>query len=146
MNVQLSGNSRLPRSVTVTTEHRHAVATRTATMRPPGFAAEEEHKMLVVAFFSWLAGWIILNSGWSTSSLGYPLMVVGMLLPLVPAIARIRVYRQSEQIRLAIAALEAQGKGRTGRGLVYELNSSDYADSPALSGSRVTASQTARCK
>jgi hypothetical protein len=92
----------------------------------PIFTAEEEHKILVTGVFSVLIGWIILNSGWAAQQVGIPLMAIGLLLPLLPFIAQYRTVRQGHQAQLAMARLEAEGKGRTGRGLVYELNSQDY--------------------
>lgn len=126
MNVQLASDPRMPRSLKVERRQTIAAPRAAALARHPGLTSEQEHKILVVAFFSFLAGWIISNAGWSTSAVGYPLMVLGLLLPLVPAYAQLRSIRRANQTRRAIVALEAQGKGRTGRGLVYELHSRDY--------------------
>lgn len=132
MNVQLTGNRPTHRPATEAPEHvrvarAYDVSLGSTTANRLALTAEHDHKWYSAGVFYLMAGWIILNSGWSTDGLGYPLMLVGLLLPLVPVMVAQLANRKAQAAQQLLATSELEARKRTGRGLVYELNSRDYS-------------------
>lgn len=134
MNVQLTGNrptqspadEAAERPKTSTRAYEITVGSTVANRL--ALTSEHDHKWLSAGIFYLMAGWIILNSGWSTAPLGYPLMVVGVLLPLIPVTVGYLSNRRAQQAQLQVATSELEARKRSRRGLVYELNSRDYTN------------------
>ena len=127
MNVQTTQNPATSRPANRADRARIMSPAHDIPPRPAATAAPSEQKWLATGIFYLLAGWIILNSGWSTQELGYPLMVIGVILPMVPVIAHHRALRAAQAAQLAVATSEIEARKLARKALVYELRSQDYS-------------------
>jgi hypothetical protein len=134
MNVQLTGNPATTRPSHRKVEELNTLSSMSSgTVAPKPMAArlalavQDEQKWLATGLFYLLAGFIIANSGWATQQLGYPLMVIGLLLLPVPVLIKSRAAHEAKQTQAVLALGKAAGTKRVGRGLVYELHSKDYS-------------------
>ena len=133
MNVQLTGNPGTNRPRTRTAERVQV------SVRPPEAAAstpiaerfalavQDQQLWLASGLFGLVAGWIIINSGWSADKLGYPMMLLGLLLPLVPFVAQYRANRAIPVAPFVPFSRDSETGQISARRQVYDLNSADYS-------------------
>ncbi len=90
--------------------------------------SRDEHKWLAVGLFAMVAGWIVVNSGWAAEKSGYPMMLFGLILPVVPYLIQHYLGRQLQirQVQQTLAMCEARATRQGNNALVYELRSSDF--------------------
>lgn len=91
-------------------------------------ATQDQQKWLATGLFYMMAGWIIVNSGWATEGLGYPLMLIGLLLPPAPYIIQHYLGRaiHVQQAQKTLARCEVRATRQGNNSLVYEIRSRDY--------------------
>lgn len=127
MNVQTTQKPATSRPAAKVDRPRIMSACHDIPPRPVTTAAPNEQKWLATGIFYLMAGWIILNSGWSTQELGYPLMLIGLVLPMVPVVSQFRAVRAAQAAQLAVATSEIEQRKMARKALVYELRSQDYS-------------------
>jgi hypothetical protein len=127
MNVQGTGNPQTTRSSKRRVARSHFPTRSSQPAKHIALSADDEQKFLATGVFCLLAGLIIVNSGWSTGPLGYPLMAIGLILAVVPFVATYLAGLQAHRAQLVVARSEAEARKRSGRGVVHVLHSRDYS-------------------
>jgi hypothetical protein len=130
MNVQLTAATERSRKQTAersqTVTMPQVPATRARMDARLSLSTDHQQKCLASGVFCLLVGWIVANSDWSAQPLGFPMMLVGLILPLMPVIAWHRLSWEAQRAQVALAVSEAEIRKRTGRAMVYELHSGNY--------------------